>query len=137
MTKKAIGHARPPYLIVDRVERRVQRLEPVFSIRMKVEQIVDGISREYERPAREILGKGRGRRQAELRAIVGYVGREIGGLKLAQAAKIFARDISALSIGVKSLEGKMLKDRRFRERVQRLCASLVRERTRKYSTTQA
>ena len=77
---------------VDRVERRVERLEPVFPIR-----IVDRISREFGRPAREILGKGRGRIQAELRAIVCYVGREIGGLKLTQAAKVFAREISALS----------------------------------------
>lgn len=82
---------------VDRVERRVERLEPVFPIRMTAQQIVDRISREFGRPAREILGKGRGRIQGELRAIVCYVGREIGGLKLTQAAKVFARDISALS----------------------------------------
>lgn len=122
---------------VDRVERRVERLKPVFPIRMTAQQIVDRISREFGRPAREILGKGRGRRQAELRAIVCYVGREIGGLKLTQATKVFARDISALSIGVKRLEGRMLQDEPFRERVQRLRASLVREGVRKYSITQA
>jgi hypothetical protein len=122
---------------VERVERQIEKLDQVFPIRMTVEEIVERISREYSRPPREILGRGRGRREAELRAIVCYVGREIGGLKLAQAAKVFARDISALSIGVKRLEERMLKDESLRWQVQKLCASLIVEGRRKYSTTQA
>lgn len=122
---------------VEKVERRVEKVEQVFPIRMTVEEIVDRIGREYGRPAREILGRGRGRREAELRAIVCYVGREIGGLKLAQAAKVFARDISALSLGVTRLQERMLKDEPLRRQVQKLCTSLIGEGRRKYSTTQA
>lgn len=122
---------------VENVERRVEKVERVFPIRMTVEELVDRIGREYGRTAPEILGRGRGRKQAELRAIVCYVGREIGGLKLTQAAKVFARDISALSMVVKKLEGRMLKDEPLRRRVQKLCTSLVGEGKRKYSTSQA
>lgn len=122
---------------VEKVERRVERVEQMFPIRMTVEEIVDRIGREYGKTAREILGRGRGRTEAELRAIVCYVGREIGGLKLTQAAKVFARDISALSMVVKKLEKRMLKDKALRRRVQKLCASLVGEGIRKYSITQA
>jgi hypothetical protein len=122
---------------VEKMERRVEKVERVFPIRMTIEEIVDRIGREYGKTAREILGRGRGRREAELRAIVCYVGREIGGLKLTQAAKVFTRDISALSMVVKKLEGRMLKDESLRRRVQKLCASLIGEGRRKYSTTQA
>ena len=122
---------------VEKVERRVEKLEEVFPIHVTVEQIVNRVGQEYGRSVGEIVGRGRGRREAELRAIVCYVGREIGGLKLAQAAKVFARDISALSMGVKRLEAKMLKEEPLRRRVQKLCASVAREGKRKYSTTQA
>lgn len=110
---------------VEKVERRVERVERVLPVRMTVEEIVDRIGREYGKTPREILGRGRGRREAELRAIVSYVGREIGGLKLTQAAKVFARDVSALSLGVKKLEARMLRDEPLRRRVQKLCAHLV------------
>lgn len=53
-----------------------------------------------------------------------------------RAAKGVPRAIAALSLGVKRLEGTMLKDEPFREHVQRLCASLAREGIRKYSTIQ-
>ncbi|MGH7771356.1 MAG: REP-associated tyrosine transposase [Candidatus Binatia bacterium] len=122
---------------VDKVEKRVERVERVLPIRVTFEEIVERVGREYGKTAREILGRGRGRREAELRAIVCYVGREIGGLKLTQAARVFARDISALSMVVKKLEARMLKDEALRRRVQKLCASLAGEGRRKYSTTQA
>jgi len=112
-------------------------VDRALPIRITVKEIVDSVSRKYRKTAREILGRGRGRREAELRAIVCYVGRQIGGLKLTQAAKVFARDISALSLVVKRLEAKMLKDEPLRQRVQKLCASLVGKGKRKYSTTQA
>jgi len=62
--------------------------------------------------------------------IAAYVGHEVGGLKLTEAAEHLRRGLATLSIGVKRLEGEMKRDAGLRRRVIKLCRAL-REQKRK------
>ena len=122
---------------VGKLQREIEKTELSTPVDITIEEIVDRVARDHGKTGLEILGKGRGRIEAELRAIACYVGREIGGLRLSEAARVFGRDVSALSVRLKGLEQKMAVDAALRQRVQQLCLSLGREERRKYSTTQA
>jgi REP element-mobilizing transposase RayT len=122
---------------VEKVEKEVEGAESRSPVGIALDEVVERVRKGSGKAAEEILGRRRGRREAELRALACYVAREVGGLTLTGAARYFRRDISALSMGVKRLEQKMVKDEEFCRRVHELCSSLRRGRRNRYSKTQA
>jgi len=90
----------PRDLIVEVIARRVAKAEGV-----DVEQM---------------RRSGQGRKESEARLITAWLGREVGRISTAKAAKYFGRDTSTISRGLVRLEERMDSDRALRDRVSRL-----------------
>jgi chromosomal replication initiation ATPase DnaA len=84
-----------------------------------------------------LLSQGRGRLGSRLRAEAAYVGREVGGISLTEAAKYLRRDLSTISLAVKRLEEELGSDRHQRDRLKSICDCIRRGRRRKYQITKA
>ena len=66
-----------------------------------MEEILAEVARETGITVRELRGKGRGRAESRLRAEAAYVGHEVGGISLTEAAKYLGRDLSTMSLALK------------------------------------
>ena len=86
---------------------------------------------------KETFDKERRHEASRLRAIVAYVGREVGGIKLSEMAGYFKRDLSTLSFRIKKLEERMKEESGFMQQINQLCETLRRDRKRKYQITKA
>jgi hypothetical protein len=84
-----------------------------------------------------ILSKGRGRIGSRLRAEAVYGAREVGGIRLTEAAKYVGRDLSTVSLAVKRLEKQIQGDPKLRKRLEEISARLRRGRSPQYQRTKA
>ena len=84
-----------------------------------------------------IINKGRGRIGSRLRAEAAYVGREVGGIGLTEAAKYLGHDLTAMSLAVKRLEEELQRDIKQRNQLEAFCARLRQGRRRKYQISKA
>jgi putative transposase len=84
-----------------------------------------------------IINKGRGRTASRLRAEAAYVGREVGGIGLTEAAKYLRRDLSTMSLALKRLEEGLHTDIKRRKQLEGICARLRQGRKRKYQISKA
>ena len=122
---------------VEAVCRKVDEQEPAGPVKITMEEILTEIAKEAGKAVKVLLGKGRGRVESRLRAEAGYVGREVGGISLTEAAKYLGRDLSTMSLALKRLEGELAADRVRRMQMERLCTGLRQGRRRKYQTNKA
>ena len=83
------------------------------------------------------FGGGRGREGSRIRAKAGYVGREVGGLRLVEMVGYLRRDLATLSIGIRKLEERMKREVEIKRQVERLCLDVKRGRKRKYKIIKA
>ncbi len=86
---------------------------------------------------RAILSKGRGRIGSRLRTKAVYVAREVGGIRLTEAAKYVGRDLSTVSLAVKRLEKQIQGDPKLRKRLEEISARLRRGRSLQYQRSKA
>ena len=84
-----------------------------------------------------VLNKGRGRKGSRLRAEAAYVGREVGGIGLTEAAKYMGRDQSTMSLAVKRLEEGLERDIERRTQLEDFCTRLRQGKRRKYQISNA
>jgi len=71
-------------------------------------------------------GPGQGREVSLGRLMTAWVGRDVGRISLAKAARYFKRDTSTMAKGVASLEERMLADEKLRRRANRIVDRLRR-----------
>ena len=90
---------------VEAVCRNIDEQEPASPVKITMEEILRELARGTGMTIRGLLGKGRGRVESRLRAEAAYVGREVGGISLTEAARYLGRDSSTMSLAVKRLEG--------------------------------
>lgn len=112
----------------ERVEEKVEQNQKERPVRITLDEIVKEIASRYKKAEGEIRSKRRGRKEAMLRALACYVGREIGGIKLADSSRYFVRDISGLSVAVRNLEQKILGDKAFHRQISDVCLTLRKAR---------
>jgi chromosomal replication initiation ATPase DnaA len=71
---------------------------------------VEWVSRAEKVDAGELCDLGRGRDISRVRAICGYLGREVARLPLSRIARVLNRDTSTLWRDVARLEAELVKD---------------------------
>ncbi|OGP55180.1 MAG: hypothetical protein A2162_05270 [Deltaproteobacteria bacterium RBG_13_52_11b] len=69
------------------------------------------------------------------RALVGYLGRELGRYRLKDVAEHFKRDPAAISQGTRHIEEEIQKEGTLSKTVQRVKEKLTRGRKKKYLIT--
>jgi len=103
----------------DRVLQRVG--EPrVVSRDLTVEVIARRVAKAEGVDVEQMRRSGQGRKESEARLITAWLGREVGRISTAKAAKYFGRDTSTIARGLVRLEERMDSDRALRDRVSRL-----------------
>lgn len=122
---------------VEVVHRAVDEQEESRPVKITMTDIVQEIVRGAGVSDGVVLNKGRGRIGSRLRAEEAYVGREVGGITLTEAAKYLGRDLSTMSLALKRLEDELRTDSHQRKRLEHLCARLRQGRRRKYQTSKA
>jgi len=85
---------------VEDVHRAVGDQEENRPVRIAMGEIVEAIARAVGVSSDAVLNKGRGRMGSRLRAEAAYVGREVGGIGLTEAAKYLGRDLSTMSLAL-------------------------------------
>ena len=117
---------------VEVVHQTVDEQEESRPVKIAMGDVVQEIVRGAGVSDNVVLNKGRGRIGSRLRAEAAYVGREVGGISLTEAAKYLGRDLSTMSLALKRLEEELKSDRHQRDRLQSVCARLRQGRRRKY-----
>jgi REP-associated tyrosine transposase len=122
---------------VEAVCRRIDEQEQVSPVKITMEEIAVGLAKGTGKAVGALRGKGRGRVESRLRAEAAYIGREVGGISLTQAAKYLRRDLSTLSLALKRLEAELATDSGRQMEMERLCAWLRQGRRRNYQINKA
>jgi len=87
---------------------------------LTVEVIARRVAKAEGVDVEQMRRSGQGRKESEARLITAWLGREVGRISTAKAAKYFGRDTSTISRGLVRLEERMDSDRALRDRVSRL-----------------
>ena len=122
---------------VEAVCRSIDEQEPATPVKITMEEILNDLAKEMGMTVRLLLGKRRGRVESRLRAEAAYVGREVGGISLTEAAKYLRRDLSTISLALKRLEDELSTNSGRRSRMERLCTRLRQGRRRSYQISKA
>ena len=122
---------------VDVVHQTMGEQEENRPVKIAMPEILREIARGAGVSDGVVLHKGRGRIGSRLRAEAAYVGREVGGISLTEAAKYLGRDLSTMSLALKRLEEDLRSDRHQRNRLESLCARLRNGRQHKYQISKA
>lgn len=122
---------------IESVYRAIDEQDEMRPIEITMAEILELVARESGTAAETLHRKGRGRVESRLRDEAVFVGREVSGIGLTQAAKYLRRDPSTLSLALKRLEDRLATDSDQRKRVQHLCARLRQGRRRKYQISKA
>jgi chromosomal replication initiation ATPase DnaA len=111
--------------------RRKTPASAMSSRRGQARALVSWAAKAMKTPLAEVKGPSRLRSVSRVRAVAGFLGREVVGVPIARVAEEVERDPSTLWRDVRWLEGEMKRDRELRSRVSRLekdCAAWVRVR---------
>lgn len=117
--------------------RSIDEQEPASPVKITMEEILTDLVKETGKTVRVLLGKGRGRVESRLRAQAAYVGREVGGISLTEAAKYLGRDLSTMSLALRRLEEEIATDGARQMQMERLCTRLRQGRRRNYQISKA
>jgi REP-associated tyrosine transposase len=106
----------------------LERAEPESLVIRKIEpaNLVRWVAREEKVDEVELRGPGRRRDLARVRAICGFLAREVARLPLSRIARDIGRDTSTLWRDVEKLEGKMKTSPALRQEMQKRRARFVR-----------
>lgn len=122
---------------VEVVHQAIDEREEGRPVKIAMGDVVQEIARGAGVSDNVLFNRGRGRMGSRLRAEAAYVGREVGGISLTEAAKYLGRDLSTMSLALKRLEEGLRSDRHERDRLESVCARLRQGRRRKYQTSKA
>jgi putative transposase len=93
--------------------------EPLM-VRSSVDDVLAVVSAHYGMTVKDMAASGKGRREAEARAMAALIVRETPGLSLSELSKRVNRDLSALSWGAKRITARMGKDKQLAATVRKL-----------------
>jgi hypothetical protein len=122
---------------VEAVEQTLEQADEARPVKVTMAEVLREVMRGSEVKIGTILGKGRGRVGSRLRAQAAYLAREVGGIRLTEAAKYLQRDLSTLSLAVKRLEEEIERDPKVRKRLAAISDRLRRGRARQYQVSKA
>jgi putative transposase len=122
---------------VEAVEQALEQEEEARPVKITMPEVLQEVILGSGKDIGAILGKGRGRIGSRLRAQAAYVAREVGGIRLTEAAKYLGRDLSTVSLAVKRLEEEIRNDPKLRKRMEEISTRLRRGRTRQYQRSKA
>ena len=101
------------------------------SRRSHARALVEWVAKGMKVPVADVRGPSRLRSLSRVRAVAGYLGREVAGVPIARVAQEVDRDPSTLWRDVQWLEGEMKRDRAVRMDVGKMaaaCAAWLRSR---------
>ena len=108
----------------------------MVSRRARARALVEWVARGMKVPIADVKGPSRLRSLSRVRALAGYLGREIAGVPIAAVAREINRDPSTLWRDVEWLQGEMKRDRELRSEVGKTAAACAAWlRTRKTSSS--
>lgn len=122
---------------VEGVEKVLKQEPETRPVKITMADVAKAIARGSGHGIGMMLGQGRGRAASRLRAQAAYVAREVGGLRLTEAAKYLKRDPSTVSLAVTRLEEQMQSDPKLRQRLEDVSIRLRRGRSRQYQIIKA
>jgi putative transposase len=122
---------------VEGVHRALDQEEETWPVKITMAEVIEEIVRGTGLSIAGVVNKGRGRTGSRLRAEAAYVGREVGGIGITEAAKYMGRDQSTMSLAVKRLEEGLERDPKRRKQLVNLCARLRRGKKRRYQISNA
>ena len=105
--------------------------DAMSSRRSHARALVEWTARRMKAELSEVKGPSRLRGLSRVRAVAGYLGRDVAGVPIARVAQEVNRDPSTLWRDVQWLEGEMKRDREVRSEVARIsaaCAGWVKNR---------
>ncbi len=142
------GHREDLYEVVDQrylgdetfvkeMARRVKEEAPARAVEISWEEVCEAVLRRMKVRAEEVFHRGRVREAVQVKRVMAWVGREVGGLTNQAMAKALGQDPGALSRGLRKLGEEIEEDQSLRKTVQSLCEALRKGRRLKRSIRHA
>jgi len=119
---------------IELIHRTAKAESPHF-YEVSFAELVSCISSLFELPEEILFSSSRDRRGASGRAVVAYLARELGGIRLKDVAEYFKRDPAAISQALRHVEEEIQKKGTFTEKIQKAKEKLTRGRKKKYLIT--
>ena len=106
-------------MFVERIHRVVKE-EATYFYEVSLSELVSSVSSAFGLPEEILYSSSRNRRGALGRAVVAYLGRELGGYRLRDIAEHFKRDPAAISLGMRHIEEEIQKEGTLSKTVRRV-----------------
>ena len=119
---------------VERIHRTAKEETPHF-YEVSLSELVSYVSSALGLPEQILHSSSRDRRGALGRALVAYLGRELGRLRLKDVAEYFKRDPAAISQAISRVEEEIQEEGSLSKTVYQIKARLTRGRKKKYLIT--
>lgn len=94
---------------VDMINRRLD-LEPPRTVKVDLSAIETAVSGWCNYPVERLYSRTKEHRASFARAVVAYLGQELGGIKLNEVARRYGRDQVTLSLGIKRLRERLAEE---------------------------
>jgi chromosomal replication initiation ATPase DnaA len=91
---------------VEKINRRLD-VEPPRRVKVELSTIEDMVCRRFQCPVESLYSRSKDRQGSLARAVIGYVGHELGTVKLAEIGRRYGRDQVTVSLGIKRLRERM------------------------------
>jgi REP-associated tyrosine transposase len=120
------------FLGTDRFVEKINRALDIESpprVRVDLRAIEIAVARRYQHAVELLNSRTKERRGSFGRALVGYLGQELGSIKLNEVAARYGRDQASLSLGVKRLRERMAREAELNDDVSSLLRQLRGRRT--------
>jgi len=108
---------------VEKINRSLD-LDPRLTIRVDLSAIETAVSRRYKYPVELLHSRTKEHRGSFARAVVAYLGQELGTVRLNEAAARYGRDQVSLSLGIKRLREKLAQESDLSENIASLLKQL-------------
>ena len=119
---------------VELIHRTAKEEAPHF-YELSFAELVSCVSSVFELPEEILFSSSRDRRGALGRALVGYLGRDLGRFRLKDVAEYFKRDPAVISQALRRVEEEIQKKGNFTEKIQKAKEKLTRGRKKRYLIT--
>ena len=108
---------------VEKINRSLD-LDPRLTIRVDLSAIETAVSRRYKYPVELLHSRTKEHRGSFARAVVAYLGQELGTVRLNEAAARYGRDQVSLSLGIKRLRERLVQEADLSEDIASLLKQL-------------
>lgn len=99
---------------------------------ISLEEIIKAVCQDFKVKEDDLGKRHRGRKEAEVRHVIGFLAKELAGFSYRDVGERFGREAISFGMGVRRVETRMEQDPRFRKRLENLRAAIQRGKRRKY-----